>query len=128
MHELSIAMNILDLAKEEAQRRGGVQVVGIHLKLGPLSGVVKDALVSAFEIARADSSLSDAQLVVEEVHIRAYCPTCQTNRPVVSMQEICCAECGTPTPEVVSGREMEIVALEIQDPSAQRNSVLPKTH
>ena len=121
MHELSIAMNILDLAEEEAQRRGGVQVVGIHLKLGPLSGVVKDALVSAFEIARADSSLADAQLVVEEVPIRAYCPTCRTNRPVVSVQEICCAECGTATPDVVSGREMEIAALEIRPGSNNRS-------
>ena len=43
MHELSIALSILDLAAEEAGRRGG-RVVAVHLKLGPLSGVVKEAL------------------------------------------------------------------------------------
>ena len=34
MHELSIALSILDIAAEEAERRGGVGVAAIHLKLG----------------------------------------------------------------------------------------------
>ncbi len=50
MHELSIAMSIVELAEEEAERRG-VQVTAVHLKLGLLSGVVKDALLSCHEIA-----------------------------------------------------------------------------
>jgi Zn finger protein HypA/HybF involved in hydrogenase expression len=39
MHELSIAMSIVELAQEEAERRG-IQVDAVHLKLGALSGVV----------------------------------------------------------------------------------------
>ena len=38
MHELSIALCILDMAGEEAERRGG-RVVAVHLKLGALAGV-----------------------------------------------------------------------------------------
>ena len=45
MHELSIAMSILDVAREESEQRGGVRVEVIHLKIGALSGVVKDALL-----------------------------------------------------------------------------------
>jgi len=48
MHELSIAMSILDLAQEEADRNGGATVAAIHLKIGPLSGVVPQALESAY--------------------------------------------------------------------------------
>ena len=55
MHELSIAMSILDLAGEEVERQGGGRVVAIHLRLGPLAGVVKTALCSAFELAREAS-------------------------------------------------------------------------
>ena len=51
MHELSIALSLLDLVEEEAERRG-VRVAAVHVRLGPLSGVVRDALVSAFELAR----------------------------------------------------------------------------
>ena len=38
MHELSIAMSIVDLAEEEVARRGPMHVTAIHLKLGALSG------------------------------------------------------------------------------------------
>ena len=45
MHELSIAVSMVEMASEEALRLGAVRVNALHLKLGPLSGVVKDALL-----------------------------------------------------------------------------------
>ena len=56
MHELSIAMGIVDAAMEESQRRG-VQVSAVHLRLGALSGVVKAALMFSYEIACQDTPL-----------------------------------------------------------------------
>lgn len=102
------------MAAEEAERHGGARVLAVHLRLGPLSGVIKEALQSAYEVARAGSPLEEAELLIEEVPIRAYCTTCQAERAVLSMQQLGCAECGTPTPQVVSGRELEVIALEIQ--------------
>jgi hydrogenase nickel incorporation protein HypA/HybF len=115
MHELSIALSILDVANEEAERRGGVRVDAIHLRLGPLSGVVKEALLSAYEIAIADSPVNAARLVIEDMPLSGRCPACAQTRRLVSVQELCCVECGTPTPEIVSGRELEVVGLEIQE-------------
>ena len=40
MHELSIAMSIVELAQEEIEHRG-VHITAVHLKLGALSGVVE---------------------------------------------------------------------------------------
>ena len=51
MHELSIAMSILDVAGEEVEHHGGARVEAIHIRLGPLAGVVKEALLSAYELA-----------------------------------------------------------------------------
>jgi hydrogenase nickel incorporation protein HypA/HybF len=113
MHELSIAISVLDLAEAEAERHGGARVLAIHLKLGPLSGVVKEALLSAYGLAREGTSLSGCDLRIEEVPIVAYCPACRAERSVESAQMLCCAECGTPTPKILSGREMEITALEV---------------
>lgn len=79
MHELSIALSVIEVASEEARRQGGGKVCAVHLRLGLLSGVVEQALCSAFELARAGTALAEADLVIE----------------------------------IVSGREMEIVALEI---------------
>jgi hydrogenase nickel incorporation protein HypA/HybF len=114
MHELSIALSILDVAAEEAQKQGSVRVLGIHLKLGPLSGVVREALLSAFELARESSAFAETQLVIEEVPVLVHCPACRTTRPVASVQELCCTECGTPSHDVISGRDLEVVAMEIQ--------------
>ena len=114
MHELSIAMSLLDAAAEEAERHGGARVLGIHLKVGPLSGVIKEALQSAFELAREGSPLHEAELVFEDVPLVGYCPACQGERGLVSVQELCCVECGSPSGQIVRGRELEVTALEIQ--------------
>jgi hydrogenase nickel incorporation protein HypA/HybF len=114
MHELSIAMSVLDVVAEEADRLGETVVKAVHIKLGPLSGVVKNALFSAYELAREATPLAACQLVVEDVPIIAYCPTCETEQPIASPQWLCCPVCGTPTPDIVTGRELEVTALELQ--------------
>lgn len=113
MHELSIALKILEAAAEEARRRGGVRVHAVHLKLGPLSGVEKDALISAYELASEHSEVPGSSLVIEDVPLRVYCPTCRAERQPPSIQLIRCPVCGTRTPELLSGRELDIVGMEV---------------
>jgi hydrogenase nickel incorporation protein HypA/HybF len=112
VHELSIALGILDVAGEEAERHGG-RVTAIHLRLGPLSGVVREALVFSYDLAREGTPLADAELVVEEVPVVAYCPACVREVTPPSVQDLCCPDCGAPTPELIRGGELEVVALEI---------------
>jgi hydrogenase nickel incorporation protein HypA/HybF len=113
MHELSIALSILEIAEEEAERRAGQRIVGIRLKLGGLSGVDARVLRSAYDLAREASAVPTADLFVEEVPIVTHCPRCAADRAVSSAVELFCPVCGTPTPQVVTGRELEIVGLEI---------------
>jgi hydrogenase nickel incorporation protein HypA/HybF len=114
MHELSIAMSIIDAAVEELERHGGGKVVAVHLEIGALSGVVKEALQSAFELAREGSVLEQADLWIEDVPVVVFCRECQREQAVESPQEMRCPECGTFGSEVVRGHELEIVAMEIQ--------------
>src|ERR1700730_14531167 len=114
MHELSIAMSIVELAEEEAERRR-VQIDAVHLKLGALSGVVKEALLSCYEMACENTLLQGSRLVVEEVPVVIFCSNCRTQRPLISVQLFCCPECGTPCSEILQGKELEVVALEIQE-------------
>jgi hydrogenase nickel incorporation protein HypA/HybF len=114
MHELSIAMSIVELAEEEADRRG-VQVEAVHLKLGALSGVVKEALLSCYEMACENTPLQGSRLIIDEVPVLVFCPSCRVQRPLHSVQLFCCSECGTPCSEIVQGKELEVVALEIKE-------------
>jgi len=114
MHELSIALNLLDIAVEESERYGGANVEAIHIKLGPLSGVVRAALESAFDLARESSPFADCRLVIEEVPVTCYCATCGQTRDVQSVQQMSCSHCGNPATELRSGSELEIAAMEIE--------------
>lgn len=66
MHELSIAMSILDAVQDEIEQRGYAGVEAVHLKIGRLSGVVPAALRSAYELAAEQTPLASARLVIEE--------------------------------------------------------------
>jgi hydrogenase nickel incorporation protein HypA/HybF len=114
MHELSIAMSIVDMAQEELQSHGGVQVHAVHLKLGKLTGVVKEALLSSYQMACAATPLEGSQLLIEEIPVEVFCPRCQVPRLVDSIQWLCCPECGTATANILRGKELEVVALEIK--------------
>jgi hydrogenase nickel incorporation protein HypA/HybF len=114
MHELSIAMSIVDIAQQEAERRE-VKIDAVHLELGPLSGVVAEALLFSYEMACSGTRLEGSQLVIKEVPIEVYCPACKTQRTLTSMQWFCCPECGTPTADVIHGKELVITALEVRD-------------
>jgi len=65
-------------------------------------------------MACEDTPLAGSRLIVEEVPIVVFCGQCQARRGLSSTQWFCCPDCGTPTSEVVQGKELEVVALEIQ--------------
>jgi len=85
------------------------------LKLGSLAGVVKDSLLSSFEIARENTPLGASQLLIEDVPGVIFCCTCNAQRPVKSSEWFCCSECGTISSEIVQGKELEIVSLEVEE-------------
>ena len=59
--ELSIAMSIVDMAMEEAEKRGADCVSAVHLKLGLLSGVVSRALLASYELACENTPLEGSR-------------------------------------------------------------------
>jgi hydrogenase nickel incorporation protein HypA/HybF len=67
MHELSIALNIIEIAEQELARRGGDRVRAVHLQIGPLAGVAKEALVFSFGLACESTPLEGSRLIIEDV-------------------------------------------------------------
>jgi hydrogenase nickel incorporation protein HypA/HybF len=66
MHELSIAVNIIEVAEEEMIRHGGQRVRAVHLKLGPLAGVAKEALRFSFDLACQGTATEGSALLIED--------------------------------------------------------------
>ena len=114
MHELSVALSIIEGAEEEAARQGGGRVCAVHLRLGPLSGVVKEALLFSYDLACEGTPLQGSTLVIEDIPLLIDCPQCRAKRSAVSLQRLQCAECGTPAAGVLHGAELEVSALELE--------------
>jgi len=83
------------------------------MKLGIFSGVDKEALLFAYELACEGSPLQGSRLVIESIPLVIYCDACQKDRTPPSVYELSCPECGTPGQRIVTGREIEVASLEV---------------
>lgn len=115
MHELSVALSLVDVACEELSRLGSVRVNAVHLRLGPLSGVARDALLFSFDAAAAGTTLEGARLEIEDVAVTVWCRVCAAERSLASVAYRRCPVCNTVAPEILRGEELEIIGLEVVD-------------
>src|SRR4051812_48349498 len=96
MHELSIALSIIEVAEEEIARLGAHHVNSIYVRIGELSGVGKQSLNAAFELASENTPCAKSRLVFEDIAVLADCPVCRGPQSIVSLQQFNCAICCSP--------------------------------
>ncbi len=108
MHELAIAESVVDAVLE---RTGERRVTTVRLQVGRLSGVVPDALTFCFELATADTALEGADLQIEAPSGRGHCRQCGRDCALDDLILLC--ECGSADVEVVAGRELQVISVEV---------------
>lgn len=114
MHELSIAQSIVEAVETQATESEAARVKSVHLRIGEASGVVIDSLTFCFEmLAGLDPMLAGAQLLIDVVPHRAHCRRCAQEFPVINFVAQCpiCEEWSS---EIVSGSELQLLAIEIE--------------
>ena len=112
MHELSIAIGIVEAVTAEAEARGLGAISRVHVRVGALAGVEREALEFSFAPASEGTAAAGATLVIEEVPILVACASCGSKKQPKSLQELACPGCGSTAVEVVQGRELELCAFE----------------
>lgn len=115
MHELSIALDLVEAVSAKMATLGPVQVTAVRLRLGPLSGVVREALLFSFDTAIIGTPLEFARLRIEDVPVTVWCDRCGAERDLADLSRRRCPACQSPTPRVMRGTELELVGLEVQD-------------
>ena len=115
MHELSIALSLVDLAIEQMSRLGAVRVEALHLRVGALSGVVKEALLFSFDTAAAGTVVEGARLEIQDVPAAVWCPACSAERVLAAVSRRRCPACDRLVPELLRGEELELTAMEVVD-------------
>jgi hydrogenase nickel incorporation protein HypA/HybF len=108
MHELGIALEIVDIVTEQAR---GARVRRVVLEIGTLTAVLPDAIRFCFDACSADTVAEGAELETVEVPGRARCRAC--GGQVVLEAPYGCCRCGSFDLEWVSGMELTIRELEL---------------
>ncbi|MER3484768.1 MAG: hydrogenase maturation nickel metallochaperone HypA [Chloroflexota bacterium] len=131
MHELSIAVGLLTTITERLDHRPSARVVAVHLRVGPLSGVVIEALRTAFEVVAVGTIAEGAALHVVKPPVVVRCRACGHEHQIGGGEQseaidiweafwplefpAACSACGGSALQVVQGRELELVAVEVTD-------------
>lgn len=118
MHELSIAASIVDDVTEAAAAYPGARVRSVRLRVGALAAVVKDALQFCWGVTTEGTPLEGAALVVRMLPVVVHCVACGADGEIPDVQSFRCPRCGAPAADVRQGRELEIEAIEIEEPEA----------
>jgi len=115
MHELGIANSILEAVRAEALRCPGARPRKVTVRLGELAGVDPDALSFCFETLAGQGGLESVSLEIEPCPRRHRCPACGHEFTVVNY-EFDCPACREPATECISGTELELAYLELEEP------------
>ncbi|WP_340384299.1 hydrogenase maturation nickel metallochaperone HypA [Streptomyces sp. SS7] len=116
MHEMSVALAVVEQVTEAAERAGDVTAVrSVRLRIGELAGVAPDALSFCFELACAGTLLEGAELVTEPVAGRARCTSCAHEWAVGMPPRLTCPGCGGTRTDLCTGRDLQIAAVEWED-------------
>lgn len=126
MHELSIAQNILEivLANLPATERDSVK--SIKLKVGQQSGVVPDSLDFCFGVIAQGTPLEGAALDIERVPFVLKCKPCGSSFQSES-GIVLCPLCGGMDVEVLSGTELRVVEIELNDVEVEQANPADKS-
>ncbi len=115
MHELSVALNLLEGVQETAARDGIERILAVHVRVGALSGIAPEALKFSWELATAGTVAANSALRIEDVPLVVFCPTCAAERTPRAASGLVCPECGSACPTIVRGRELQLVAMEVPE-------------
>ena len=113
MHETSLALSILDVVVEKCREAGGRTIDSVRLKIGRAAGVMPEALAFGFDAAKAGTIAEAATLEIETVPVSGSCGDCNKAFSVDAQFVFACPHCGSKFIEITTGREMEIVDMEI---------------
>ena len=112
MHELSIALSVLDIVRDAAASAGLSRVDVVRLRIGRATGLLPDALRFAFDCSKAGTPAAGAALEIEEVPIGGHCDSCGRDFTSPEPYVLACPLCGGTSFRVTSGDELHVLDLE----------------
>jgi len=114
MHEMSIAMSIVDIACKEAQKDGAPSISKIELDVGTLAGIMVDSLKFCYDSVCKGTLAENSELVVNEVPGKGHCIKCDHEFEIDSFMALC-PKCESYKIEIMQGRELKLKAVVVDE-------------
>lgn len=115
MHELSVAQQLVELVVAELGDEAAARVRAVTLRLGALSGVASEALLSVYGAAAAGTPLRDSTLAIDPVAAAVFCRRCDREHELPGVQSLRCPACHSGDAHVTRGRELEVLSVEVAE-------------
>ncbi|MBF0274929.1 MAG: hydrogenase maturation nickel metallochaperone HypA [Nitrospinae bacterium] len=112
MHEMSIALSIIDIAHSQAQKINAKKINEVEVEIGEMAGVVKEALLFCFDSASKGTSAEGAQLKVIDIPGEGKCSQCGNEFPT-SQEFSPCPKCGEFLVALIKGKELKVKTINI---------------
>lgn len=112
MHEMSIALSIVDIASDICLKEQKSSATKIGLEIGQLSGVQYEALEFVWPLAVEGTVLEKAEKEIIKVNGEATCLECG-NHYAVQHHYDNCPKCQSFFKEVTKGKELRVKYLEV---------------
>ncbi len=114
MHEVSLAQSIISTVENSLPKDFSKKIVSVHLNVGVLSGIERDALAFAFSIIKNESKLNKAEIIIETINGFVTCNECN-NQFEMNEFGIPCPACGSFSLHITKGKEMKVTHIEVED-------------
>ncbi len=112
MHEMSIAMNVVEIATSQALQNEAQRINSITMEIGSLAGVLVDSLEFCFAAAAKGTPADGARLIIEKIQACGSCRECKTEFEVESYLTVC-PGCGAFKVDYLAGQELRIKSLNV---------------
>jgi hydrogenase nickel incorporation protein HypA/HybF len=110
MHELSIALSIIELVEEEARKASASVITKVEVEIGTMAGVENDALLFAWDSAKLDTMASLAPLEIHSIQAEAHCLECGHDFPAEHFF-VQCPKCNSYHYQITRGKELRVSSL-----------------
>ncbi len=113
MHEMSLAMGVLQIVEDAACAQSFQRVKTVFLEIGELAAVEPEALRFCFDAVIRGTLAEGALLEVIEVAGEGLCFNCHQTVPLAARYDPCPA-CGGYPVQATGGTEMRVKELEVE--------------
>jgi hydrogenase nickel incorporation protein HypA/HybF len=113
VHELSIALSVLDIVRGACEERGLAGVRAVRIRVGAATGLEPDSLRFAFDCSKAGTPAAEAALEIEAVPIGGHCDGCGAEFDTPERYVLSCPNCGGPRFRITRGDELQVIDLEV---------------